>query len=118
MHTSQMASSLENGLREPIAREVASQRARTQESAQRLSLVAMRHWEKAVTGVIAVPAAAALTTAAAAMFAASLFERAFEMVEMSMVDIGRRVGEDLDGMGESRSAWRRADAERDRTSAS
>ena len=119
MHTSNMASSMDNGLREPIAREVVRQRARTQESAQRLSLVAMRHWEKAITGVVAVPAAAALTTAATALFVASLLERAFEMVEMSMADIGRRVGEDVDGLGEARdTGWRRGDVERDRTSAS
>jgi hypothetical protein len=60
----------ENGTREfqPTA-EVARMRVKTQDTAQRLSLVALRNWEKAITGVVAIPAALALTTAAGVLFA-------------------------------------------------
>jgi large subunit ribosomal protein L7/L12 len=78
-------------------------RKRTQRTARRLSLVAMRSWEKALTGVLAVPVAAALTSGAAALFAVSLLERTFEMFESTLSDVGQRVGERFDWNGEPRS---------------
>ena len=90
-----------------ISPDVTLPRERTQETAQRLSLVAMRNWEKALTGVVALPAAAALSTAATVLFAVSLLERTFEMVESTLIDMGRRVGEDFDAHGEPRDGWRR-----------
>jgi hypothetical protein len=71
-------------------------RERTQESAQRLSLLALRSWEKALSGVIAVPAAAALTTGAVVLFAASIIEQTFGLVETSLAEVGKRVSEELD----------------------
>jgi large subunit ribosomal protein L7/L12 len=56
-------------------------RERTQETARRLSLIAMRSWERALTGVLAVPVAAALSSGAAALFAVSLLERTFGIFE-------------------------------------
>jgi len=86
----------------PLSADVTRPRERTQETAQRLSLIAMRNWEKALTGVLALPAAAALTTGAAVLFAVSILERTFEMAETTIADVGRRVGEDFDSHGEPR----------------
>ena len=55
--------------------DISKHRVHTQETAQRLSVVAMRQWEKAMTGIVALPAAAALTTAATVLFTASFIER-------------------------------------------
>src|SRR5580700_5708970 len=90
-----------------LSPDVTLPRERTQDTAQRLSLIAMRNWEKALTGVVAVPAAAALTTAATVLFAVSLLERSFELIESTLVDMGRRVGEDFDAHGDLRDGWRR-----------
>ena len=86
----------------PLSKDVTQPRERTQETAQRLSLIAMRNWEKALTGVVALPAAAALSTAATVLFATSILERTFETIEAALADIGRRVGEDFDAAGEPR----------------
>ena len=109
--SSRISTTHENGF---LSSDVTRPRIRNEETAQRLALVAMRNWERALTGIVAIPAAAALTTAATALFAASLLERAFEMFEGSVADIGRRVGDDFDAHGEPRdaAAWRRADADK------
>ena len=101
----------ENGF---LSSDVTRPRARNEETAQRLALVAMRNWERALTGLVALPAAAALTTAATAMFAASLLERAFEMIEGTVADVGRRVGDDFDAHGDPRdgAGWRRPEADK------
>jgi hypothetical protein len=94
----------ENGTREfaPTG-EVQKLRIRTQDTAQRLSLVAIRNWEKAITGVVAIPAALALSTAAGVLFATSLIEHGFEMFELALSDIGRRVTDDFDAHGDPRA---------------
>lgn len=91
----------------PLSSDVTQPRERTQETAQRLSLIAMRNWEKALTGIVALPAAAALSTAASVLFAVSVLERSFEMVESTLADLGRRVGEDFDAHGDVRENGRR-----------
>jgi hypothetical protein len=93
-----------------LSSDVTKARARNEETAQRLALVAMRNWERALTGVVAIPAAAALSTAAAAMFAASLLERTFEMLESTVADLGRRVGDDFDAHGDPRDGVSRRSA--------
>jgi hypothetical protein len=85
-----------------LSSDVTRPRERTQETAQRLSLIAMRNWEKALTGIVALPAAAALSTAATVLFAVSLVERTFEMVESTLSDMGSRVGEEFDAHGDVR----------------
>jgi hypothetical protein len=82
--------------------DVGIRRERTQETAQRLSLIAIRNWEKALGGIVALPAAAALSTAATVLFGVSIIERTFELLDSSLSDIGRRVTEDADGQGEAR----------------
>jgi hypothetical protein len=99
-----------------LSPDVTLPRERTQDTAQRLSLIAMRNWEKALTGVVALPAAAALTTAANVLFAVSILERTFEMIESTLADMGRRVGEDFDAHGETRETWRREDKDVQRSS--
>ena len=86
----------------PLSVDVTRPRERTQETAQRLSLIAMRNWEKALTGVLALPAAAALTAGASVLFAVAILERTFEMAESTLADVGRRVGDDFDAHGEPR----------------
>lgn len=108
--SSSRISVLDNGV---LSSDVTRVRARNEETAQRLALVAVRKWESALTGLIALPAAAALTTAATAMFAASLLERAFDMFEGTLADVGRRVGDDFDAHGEPRdAAWRRPETDK------
>jgi hypothetical protein len=93
-----------NGAREFQATgEVARLRVKTQDTAQRLSLVALRSWEKAITGIVAIPGACALTTAAGVLFATSLIEHAFEMFELALADLGRRVTDEFDAHGDPRS---------------
>jgi hypothetical protein len=99
--TSRLTNTAETRFR-PLSSDVTRPRERTQETAQRLSLIALRNWEKALTGVVALPAAAALTTGATVLFAVSLLERTFEMFESTIADMGRRVGEEFDAHGEPR----------------
>jgi hypothetical protein len=67
---------------------------RTAQLAHQLSSVALRQWERALTGVVALPAAAALGMAATAMYGAALIERAFEVFESAIGEIGRSIGQD------------------------
>jgi|SRR5580700_8721288 hypothetical protein len=67
------------------------ERVRTAHLAHHLSSVALRQWERALTGVVAIPAAAALGTAAVAMYGAALIERAFEVLESAIREIGRSI---------------------------
>jgi hypothetical protein len=62
--------------------------------AQRLSLAALQQWKEGFQGLIALPAAAALSTAATAMFMASVVQRAFEMIDHTIVNIGHKVGDE------------------------
>ncbi len=103
--TSRMTSTNEPRVRH-LSAEVTRPRDRTEHTAQRLSLIAMRNWEKGLTGLVALPAAVALTTGATMMFALSILERTFEMVESTVADIGNRVGADFDAHGEPREAAR------------
>ena len=87
---------------EPLSIETTRQRNQTIQTTQRLALASLRQWEKALSGVVAVPAALALSTAACATFAASLVEGAFEILDSSLSDIGKRVGHEFDAIGERR----------------
>jgi hypothetical protein len=100
MNTSNRIASAADSRFRPLSSEVTRPRERTQETAQRLSLLAIRSWEKALTGVLALPAAAALTSGAAVLFGVSVLERTFELFETTLADVGRRVGEDFDAHGE------------------
>ena len=87
------------------------QRQETSRVAQQLSMVAFRNWEKAITGLLAIPTAMTAGTAAAALYATVLVERAFEMVESSMAEIGATVARQTDTVrrnGESSFRVRRA----------
>jgi hypothetical protein len=102
MNTSTRIANTNEARFRPLSAEVTRPRERTQETAQRLSLIALRNWEKALTGVLALPAAAALSTGATVLFAVSILERTFELFETTIADVGRRVGEDFDSHGEPR----------------
>ena len=77
----------------------------TESTARRLSLVALRNWESALKGLVALPAAMALSTAAGALFTLALVERAFEMTELGLADVGKRMSAaDFDAHGNPREA--------------
>jgi hypothetical protein len=69
------------------------ERARTAQLAHHLSSVALRQWEKTLTGIIAFPAACALGVAASATYCVALLERGFEVFESAVGEIGRSVGD-------------------------
>jgi hypothetical protein len=57
--------------------------------ARNLSHEAMSQWQKAVNGILAFPAAIALSTAANALFMAAFIERGFEAFQASAEAMGR-----------------------------
>jgi hypothetical protein len=67
----------------------AVERARTAELAHHLSTVALRQWEKTLTGIVALPSAAALGVAATATYGVAMLERGFEIFETALGEIGR-----------------------------
>ncbi len=71
--------------------EIAIERTRTAQLAHHLSSVALRQWEKALTGLVALPAAAALGVAASATYGVALLERGFEVFESALGEVGRTV---------------------------
>jgi hypothetical protein len=75
----------------PWAVEQAIDRSGTTRAAHELSAIAMRQWERALTGVVALPAAVALSTAASALYLASMVERTFETIESAVAEIGRAI---------------------------
>ncbi|HEY2516490.1 MAG TPA: hypothetical protein VGI39_36720 [Polyangiaceae bacterium] len=103
MNTSNRLSNTADNRFRPLSSDVTRPRERTQETAQRLSLLALRSWEKAVTGVIAVPAAAALTTGAVVLFTVSIIETTFGLLETTLSEVGKRVGDEFDAHGEPRA---------------
>ncbi len=84
----------------PLSSDIHRERRLVQDSAQRMSILAIRQWERAIGGLLAVPSAIACTGAAGAMLVTSVVERAFEVVELTAVDVGRRLGKDHDAHGE------------------
>jgi hypothetical protein len=82
--------SQENGGVRPTDRTL--ERARTAELAHHLSTVALRQWEKALTGIVALPSAAALGIAATATYGVAVLERGFEVFEAAIGEIGRTIG--------------------------
>ncbi|HEY1697466.1 MAG TPA: hypothetical protein VGG39_35130 [Polyangiaceae bacterium] len=81
----------EKGIRR--SEHMAVERAHTAQLANHLSSVAVRQWEKTLTGIVALPAAAALGVAATATYGVALLERAFEVFETAIGDVGRTVSE-------------------------
>ncbi len=69
------------------------ERAHTAQLANHLSSVALRQWEKTLTGIVALPAAAAMTVAATATYGVALLERTFEVFETAINEVGRAVGD-------------------------
>jgi hypothetical protein len=69
-------------------------RTRTAHLAHHLSSVALRQAERALTGVIAMPAAVALGVAAATTYGVAMTERMFEVLESAVGEIGRSIGQD------------------------
>ncbi len=81
----------------------------TYQNAQELTVVALRQFEKAAVGVLAIPAALAAGTAAGVMHFAAWVERGMSLAEGSIVNVGRH----LNGEHESlETRWGRERAER------
>ncbi|MGH7294016.1 MAG: hypothetical protein ACRELB_03740, partial [Polyangiaceae bacterium] len=51
-------------------------------------------WEKTLTGLVALPAAAALGVAATATYGVALLERGFEVFESALGEMGRTLNHD------------------------
>ena len=68
------------------------ERMRTAQLAHHLSSLALRQGERAMTGVVALPGATALGIAATAMYTVAVVERAFEVVESAIGEIGKSIG--------------------------
>jgi len=84
--------------------EAVTERARTAHLAQHLSSLALRQSERALTGIVALPAAMGLALAAAAVFGAAVLERTFEVFETALGEVGRSLANDRrDGVAEQRS---------------
>lgn len=84
--------------------ELVAERAATARLAHHLSSLALRQSERALTGMVALPAAAALGTAAAAVFCVAAVERTFEVIETALGEVGRSITSDRrDSAGEHRT---------------
>ena len=70
------------------------ERTHTAELAHHLSSIALRQWERALTGIVAVPAAAALGVAATATYGVAFLERVFEVLESAIGEIGRTIAQE------------------------
>ncbi len=70
------------------------ERARTAHLANHLSSVALRQWERTLTGMVAFPAAIALGVAATATYCVAILERGFEVFEASIGEISMAVSHD------------------------
>ncbi len=71
-----------------------TERTRTAHLAHHLSSVALRQWERSLTGMLALPAAAALGVAAGATYGVAMIERLFEVLESAVGEIGRTITQD------------------------
>ena len=74
------------------------ERAHTAKLAHHLSTVALREWEKALTGIVALPAAAALGVAATATYGVAVLERGFEIFESAVGEVGRSLTRESDAL--------------------
>jgi predicted ATPase len=63
------------------------ERQRTAHLANHLASVALRQWERTLTGIVAFPAAIALGVAATATYAVAILERGFEVFESSIDEV-------------------------------
>jgi hypothetical protein len=70
------------------------ERARTAHLANHLSSVALRQWERTLTGMVAFPAAVALGIAAMATYCVAALESGFEVFEASIDEIATSVSHD------------------------
>lgn len=64
---------------------------KNEEIARNLSREAMSQWQKAINGVLALPAAIALSAAANTLFVAAFIERGFEAFQASAEAMGREL---------------------------
>jgi hypothetical protein len=80
----------------------AIERGHTAQLAHHLSTVAVRQWEKTLTCIVALPAAAALGVAATATYGVALLERGFEVFEAALGEIGRTLTPEQDAHDRSR----------------
>jgi|HubBroStandDraft_4_1064222.scaffolds.fasta_scaffold509664_1 predicted ATPase len=83
------------------------ERARTAHLANHLSSVALRQWERTLTGMVAFPAAVALGIAATATYCVAILERGFEVFEASIGEVADSVShERVDGNNGARGEQR------------
>jgi hypothetical protein len=80
---------------ENLSQMLGRQAHKNEEIARQLSREAIGQWEKAIGGVLALPAAVALSTAANTLFVAAFIERGFEAFQASAQALSREVENQL-----------------------
>jgi hypothetical protein len=75
------------------ALDASGSRRRSAQLAEELSLATLQQAEKALGGILAVPAALALGAATGLMFVAAVVEGGFEIVGGGVAEVGRRIGD-------------------------
>ncbi len=73
--------------------------------ARNLSREAMGQWQKAINGVLALPAAVALSAAANTLFMAAFIERGFEAFQASAEAMGREFQNRAQDMMRANGEW-------------
>jgi hypothetical protein len=76
---------------------VSQSRDRNAKLAHKLVVVSTREWEKAITGILALPTAVALTAAAATTYVAAILGRGFEMFESAAGEVNRAMTTETNG---------------------
>jgi hypothetical protein len=90
---------------ENVKRELQQERLRSEQFAHQLQQEAATQWQKAITGVLALPTATALTVGATTLQVAAFIERGFEIFQESAESMRRT----LDGARRAegqRADWR------------
>ena len=85
-----------------INREIQTERVKSERIARELRMEAANQWQKAVTGMLALPTATALTLAASALQMAAFVERGFEIFQIQAEEMRRN----LDGTRKSDATHR------------
>jgi hypothetical protein len=97
----QSATDMTNRNNENLSHIMGRHARKNEEIARQLSREAMNQWQKAINGVLALPAAIALGTAANTLFIAAFIERGFEAFQASAEAMGRELESQVRGIGRS-----------------
>lgn len=89
-----------------VKRELQQERLRSEQFAHQLQQEAATQWQKAITGVLALPTATALTVGATTLQVAAFIERGFEIFQESAESMRRSLDGARREMGQRGAEWR------------